>query len=104
MKTFFSCLFGAIVWAIVGAAAAVFFVAFRSDGNDFGDAFAAMGLVPFGLILGAIVGVVLALKVREYAADHWEGRQAKRKTSLIITSFILAAPLLVTMIRPQLDC
>ena len=97
MKTFLSCLLGAVLWAVVGAAAAVLFVAFRSDGNDFGDAFAAIGLVPFGLVLGAIVGVVLTLKVRGYAADHWEGRQAKRKTSLIVTSFILAAPLFVTM-------
>ncbi len=96
MKTFLCCLLGAILWAIVGAAVVALLVAVHSDGNDLGDAFEFMGLVPFALILGAVFGIVLALKLKQYAIKNWGGEQAKRKTSFVVTGFVLAAPLLVT--------
>ncbi len=94
MKTFFFCLLGAVSWAIVGAAAALLFVAVHSDGNDLGDAFGFMGLAPVGLILGAILGVVLALILKQYATKNWSEEQAKRKNFLIVTGSVLAAPIL----------
>jgi len=89
---------GAFLGAILGIACALLAVSFHSDGNDLAEGLAFMGLALIGIIIGAIAGIVLALQVRRYAAGHWEGRQVRRKTSLIIASSVIAVPVLMPAI------
>ena len=88
---------GAFLGAIVGLAAVLLGVAVLSDGNDIGDAFAFVGLAPVGLIIGAILGIVAALKLRQYTRKTWGIKSVRRKTALILAASVLATPALVTV-------
>jgi hypothetical protein len=92
---FLSGLTGAILGAVVGIVATFFAVAASSDGNDIADGFGLMGLTPIGIVLGAILGIVLALKLRWYARGNWCIKAARRKVAFTIVGSVLAVPALV---------
>ncbi len=83
---------GAVLGALVGITAAFFSVAALSDGNDIGDGFAFLGLAPIGLVMGVILGILLALKLRRYVRINWCIKSARRKTAVIVAGSILAVP------------
>lgn len=87
-------LAGALSGAVVGIAAVFFAVAASSDGNDFADAWGFMGLAPIGLVIGAVIGTVLALKLRRYMRGNWGIKSARRKTTVVLAGSIFAVPAL----------
>ena len=89
-------LFGIITGGLVGVAIAFFSVSVTSDGNDLGDGFALLGAAPFGLILGALLGLVLAMWARRYWQMIDSDTSARHKKAWLIAAMILVPPALVT--------
>lgn len=87
---------GAIFGAALGCMVALFGVqATDTNGDIFGGAFALAVLGPTGLLLGAILGSVLALLVLRSVEKNAKGQKAKRRNFIFVSSCIVAVPLLI---------
>ena len=86
---------GAVLGAIVGGAATVLIVSAATVDDEFSGAFAIIMFGPVGLLVGMLLGIVLALRVLRYVHDSEErseeGQEEKRKT-LLVTSLLVGAP------------
>lgn len=85
---------GVFLGAIVGGTAAFSLVSVAVDGDGLGVFFLMMIWGPIGLIAGALLGAVLALRVLRYVRGNQQRRHAKRSNILLVSGLILAAPLL----------
>jgi hypothetical protein len=88
-------LAGAILGAIFGGAAAVLFSILASGGNALAVGFFLVLAGPPGLLLGAVLGIVLALRVLRYLRATEASGVTLRKKRVLAMSLALGYPALV---------
>ena len=85
---------GTVLGLIVGGVATFLIVTLFMDGNALGVGLMMLTIGPAGLILGAILGTVIALQVLRWIRKNGADRQTKRRNALVIGAFVLAVPVI----------
>jgi len=86
---------GAILGAIFGGAAAVLFSILASGSNAFAVGFILVLAGPTGLILGTVLGILLALRVLRYLRADEANGVTQRSKRILVVSLVLGYPALV---------
>jgi hypothetical protein len=86
---------GALVGAIVGLGIALLAAVAGAGGNTLAEGFGLMGTAPVGLLLGMILGAVLALRVLRYLQRDDLGTTARRKKTSLAFALVVGIPALI---------
>jgi hypothetical protein len=92
---FISSIIGAVVGAIVGLVSALFLVTIMVGNNLLSGAFILMWAAPVGLLVGAALGVVVAVRILPHLRAREHTGPARRKKILLVLSLIIGIPALV---------
>lgn len=87
-------ILGAFVGIIVGCTAG-FLLAFKVAGNDLSGTMLCLIAVPMLLLGGAILGVILALRVLSYLQYPDPDKRGRRKKVALVASLVIGIPTLV---------
>ncbi len=88
---------GAFLGAALGGATAFFFVSSTVDGDELGIDLLMMLWGPVSLIIGGVIGVLLALRVLRYVQRNQQGKYAKRNNALLASGCVLAVSVLAAV-------
>ena len=83
---------GAVVGLVIGFAAALLFAFKAAGGDDFGGAMLCLITVPVGLLIGAIFGVVMALRVLSRLQQPDPDGKGRRKKAVLAASLLFGVP------------
>ena len=91
---FFYGFVGAILGAFLGVASAYLSVSAAEDGDDLGIFFLMTVCGPVGLIIGLVLGIMIAVRVLRFVEGNQVSSKARRKKFLLVAGSVLAVPFL----------
>lgn len=91
---------GALLGAVLGGMSALLIASVATDGDVFGAFLGLMYAGPVSLVVGAVLGVMLALRVLRFVRTNG---LARRKNALLVSGLLLAFPVLVAAMAWGID-